>query len=79
MIIHCIIYSLSFNSIVSHLGQQGNFQCRKEVTIAIAVDAVIHFHNVSHDVLAGIYLEREAMYIYCISMAMLQLSSFRNS
>ena len=48
---------------MSHLGQQGNIQSGKEVTVAIAVDAVIHFHNVSHDVLAGIYLEREAIYV----------------
>ena len=35
---------------VSHLGQQGNIQSRKEVTITITV-AVIHFHNanVRHD------------------------------
>ena len=50
---------------MSHLGQQGNIQSGKEVTVTIAVDviAVIHFHNVSHDVLAGIYLEREAIYV----------------
>ena len=36
---------------VSHLGQQGNIQSRKEVTITITV-AVIQFHNanVRHDV-----------------------------